>query len=93
MGNENFMEELADSIYDQIVTENFKDLTTDEEQLVYEIACTKANEQFEQKKSYRTKIKARKFLSLIRRLAIKRRAEIMEQFKAAQKNNNETGNN
>ncbi len=47
MGNENFMEELADSIYDQIVTENFKDLTTDEEQLVYEIACTKANEQFE----------------------------------------------
>ncbi len=45
----------------------------------------KANEQFEQKKSYRTKIKARKFLSLIRRLAIKRRAEIMEQFKAAQK--------
>ena len=47
MGNENFMEELADSIYDQIVTENFKDLTTDEEQLVYEIACTRANEQFE----------------------------------------------
>ena len=47
MGNENFMEELADSIYDQIVTENFKDLTIDEEQLVYEIACTKANEQFE----------------------------------------------
>ena len=47
MGNENFMEALADSIYDQIVTENFKDLTTDEEQLVYEIACTKANEQFE----------------------------------------------
>lgn len=53
----------------------------------------KANEQFAKKKSYRTKIKARKFLSLIRRLAIKRRAEIMEQFKAAQKNNNETGNN
>ena len=47
MGNENFMEELADSIYDQIVTENFKDLTTEEEHLVYEIACTKANEQFE----------------------------------------------
>jgi len=43
----------------------------------------KANEQFEKRKSYRTKITARKFLSLIRRLAIKRRAEIMADFNEA----------
>ena len=47
MGNENFMECLADTIYDQIVSENFKDSTLDEEELVYEIACNRANEQFE----------------------------------------------
>lgn len=40
----------------------------------------KANEQFEKRKSYRTKIRARKWLSLIRNLAIKRRAEIMEDY-------------
>ena len=47
MGDENFMESLADSIYDQIVTENFKDLPASDEELIYAIACDRANEQFE----------------------------------------------
>ncbi len=42
--SETYLEDLAEAIFDQIVTENFKDLTRAEEALVYEIACDRAYE-------------------------------------------------
>jgi hypothetical protein len=47
MGDENFMESLSESIYEQIVNANFKDLAPLEEEQVYAIACDRATEQFE----------------------------------------------
>tara|TARA_B100000519_G_scaffold136774_1_gene118350 strand:- start:852 stop:992 length:141 start_codon:yes stop_codon:yes gene_type:complete len=42
MSDSIYLEDLAEAIFDQIVTENFKDLTASEEALVYEIACDRA---------------------------------------------------
>jgi len=36
------MEDLANDIYESIVAANFKDLTPLDEQLVYEVACEQA---------------------------------------------------
>ena len=44
MSDSTYLEDLAEAIFDQIVTENFKDLTRAEEALVYEIACDRAYE-------------------------------------------------
>ena len=41
------LENLAETIYDEIVTVNFSELSPSEEELVYEIACTKAQQSFE----------------------------------------------
>ena len=41
------LESLAETIYDEIVLVNFSELSPSEEDLAYEIACTKAQESFE----------------------------------------------
>tara|TARA_B100001250_G_C19682612_1_gene736532 strand:- start:259 stop:411 length:153 start_codon:yes stop_codon:yes gene_type:complete len=44
--NEAVLEDLAETIYNEIVTANFRDLDPSEEILVYEIACDRALAQF-----------------------------------------------
>jgi len=44
MSDSTYLEDLAEAIFDQIVTENFRDLTKSEEALIYEIACDRAYE-------------------------------------------------
>ncbi len=44
MSDSTYLEDLAEAIFDQIVTENFRDLTKQEEALIYEIACDRAYE-------------------------------------------------
>lgn len=44
--NEIRLEQLAETIYEEIVSANFLDLTTNEEQLVYQIAQNRALESF-----------------------------------------------
>jgi hypothetical protein len=44
--NELRLEQLAETIYEEIVSANFLDLTTNEEQLVYQIAQSRALESF-----------------------------------------------
>jgi len=44
--HESILENLAETIYEEIVSVNFKDLEASDELLVYEVACTKAQEQF-----------------------------------------------
>tara|TARA_B100001094_G_C18160005_1_gene788714 strand:+ start:858 stop:1022 length:165 start_codon:yes stop_codon:yes gene_type:complete len=41
------LENLAETIFDEIVLVNFSELSPSEEDLVYEIACTKAQQSFE----------------------------------------------
>ena len=48
IANETVLEDLAETIYDEIVKANFKDLDPSEELLVYEIACDRALAQFPQ---------------------------------------------
>ena len=45
--HESILENLAETIYEEIVSVNFKDLEASDELLVYEVACEKAQEQFE----------------------------------------------
>ena len=44
--NEIRLEQLAETIYEEIVSANFLDLTTNEEHLVYQIAQNRALESF-----------------------------------------------
>jgi len=44
--NELRLEQLAETIYEEIVSANFLDLTTNEEKLVYQIAQNRALESF-----------------------------------------------
>ena len=45
--HESILENLAETIYEEIVSINFKDLEASDELLVYEVACEKAQEQFD----------------------------------------------
>ncbi len=40
------LENLAESIYEEIVSANFKDLTRDEEEIVYSVACERAQVEY-----------------------------------------------
>ena len=44
--HESILENLAETIYEEIVSVNFKDLEASDELLVYEVACEKAQQQF-----------------------------------------------
>tara|TARA_R100000278_G_C5393780_1_gene137089 strand:- start:363 stop:500 length:138 start_codon:yes stop_codon:yes gene_type:complete len=44
--NEIRLEQLAETIYEEIVSANFLDLSTNEEQLIYQIAQKRALESF-----------------------------------------------
>ena len=44
--HESILENLAETIFEEIVSINFKDLEAADEQLVYEIACTNAQQRF-----------------------------------------------
>ena len=46
IANETVLEDLAETIYEEIVRANFRDLAPSEELLVYEIACDRALAQF-----------------------------------------------
>ena len=46
IANETVLEALAETIYEEIVRANFRDLDPSEELLVYEIACDRALAQF-----------------------------------------------
>ncbi len=45
--HESILENLAESIYEELVTTNFKDLEASDELLIYEYACTEAQSRFE----------------------------------------------
>ena len=45
--HESILENLAETIYEEIVSVNFKDLEASDELLVYEVACEKAQSRFE----------------------------------------------
>ena len=40
------LENLAESIYEEIVSANFRDLTRDEEEIVYSVACERAQVEY-----------------------------------------------
>ena len=44
--HESILENLAETIYEELVTTNFKDLEASDELLVYEIACINAQQRF-----------------------------------------------
>ena len=44
--HESILENLAETIYEELVITNFKDLEASDELLVYEVACVNAQQRF-----------------------------------------------